>query len=80
MFTADEYRTAIKVLRDHSCEDLAEGFVEFAKRAEKKERYAETLGRTLDGVIRPGEPSLANGLRVYHTLLGAGWTPPEGLF
>jgi hypothetical protein len=76
-FTAGDYRTTIEVLREHSCSDLAEGFLEFEARANKREHYAAELG-LLSNDWR-GQSGLSVGLRVLDFLLKGGWTPPKGL-
>lgn len=35
VFSAEEYKTAIAVMRAHSCEELADGFLGFLEQAER---------------------------------------------
>lgn len=41
MFSARDYKTAIAVLRAHSCGELADGFLGFQEQAERRERPAK---------------------------------------
>lgn len=41
MFSAQEYKTAIAVMRAHSCEEIAAGFLGFQEQAERRERPAK---------------------------------------
>lgn len=43
MFSSEEYKTAIAVMRAHSCEELTEGFVDFQRQAERREADSAVL-------------------------------------
>ena len=75
MLTADEYRIAIKVLREHDCKDLAEGFLGFVEKANKKEEYVSALG-----FLGRADAPETRGLLILAKIFGDGWTPPKGMF
>lgn len=79
MFTAEEYRTAIKVLREHSCSDLADDFVYFEQQAKKAETW-ENYARSLGALFQLYDSEQMFGDRVLRKIIDDGWTPPEGLF
>lgn len=75
-FTANDYRAAAAVLREHA--NGSEWIAFFEKRAdyiEKRKAYAHELGQ----VGRADAPD-TRGLLLLSKILRDGWTPPEGLF
>lgn len=74
MFTAEEYRTAAKVVRSLDIVRASHLDV-LAKKQEEVEQYASDLGM----VGRANYPE-DRGMLLLNKLIEDGWTPPEGLF
>lgn len=76
MFSSADYKTAIAVMRAHSCEDMADGFLMFQQNAEQREAYTEALGEFAESLDQSAS-SLSNGQRLIDKLVSDGWKRPQ---
>lgn len=78
-FTAQEYRTAAKVIRADGMTKTAEAWEKKAEEVDHRDEKLTALGNKASQLNYKDHP-LHTGSQLATYLIASGWTAPEGLF